>query len=113
MKRREFMTLLGGATAWPLTAHAQQPEQTRRIGVLTNLTENDLEGQARIAAFLQGLQQLGWTDGRNVRIDTRWTAGDVERIRKHAAELAVLAPDVIFATGGAIVGPWLHLVVCC
>ena len=93
MKRREFISLLGGAAAaWPVAARAQQPERMRRIGVLTNLTENDPEGQARIAAFLQGLQQLGWTDGRNVRIDTRWTAGDVERIRKHAAELVALAP---------------------
>jgi ABC-type uncharacterized transport system substrate-binding protein len=108
-RRRQFITLLGGAAAaWPLVARAQQGERMRRIGVLTNLTENDPEGQARIAAFQQGLQQLGWTDGRNVRIDTRWTAGDVERIRKHAAELAALAPDVIFATGGAIVGPWLQ-----
>jgi putative ABC transport system substrate-binding protein len=109
VKRREFITLLGSAAAaWPLVARAQQGERMRRIGVLTNLTENDPEGQARIAAFQQGLQQLGWTDGRNVRIDTRWTAGGVERIRKHAAELAALAPDVIFATGGAIVGPWLQ-----
>ena len=73
MKRREFITLLGGGTiAWPLAARAQQAERSRRIGVLTNLVENDPEGQARDAAFLQGLQQLGWTDGRNVRIDTRW-----------------------------------------
>jgi putative ABC transport system substrate-binding protein len=108
VKRRAFITLLGGTAAWPLAARAQQPERMRRIGVLTNLTENDPEGQARITAFVQGLQQLGWTDGRNVRIDTRWTAGDVERIRKHAAELAARAPDVIFATGGAIVEPWLQ-----
>jgi hypothetical protein len=93
VKRRELITLRGGAAAaWPFATRAQQPERMRRIGVLTNLTENDPEGQARIAGFLQGLQQLGWTDGRNVRIDTRWTAGDVERIRKHAAELVALAP---------------------
>jgi ABC-type uncharacterized transport system substrate-binding protein len=109
MRRRKFIALVGGvAAAWPLAARAQQSDPKQRIGVLTNLTENDPEGQARIAAFLQGLQQLGWTDGRNVRIDTRWTAGDVERIRKHAAELVALAPDVIFATGGAVVGPWLQ-----
>ena len=77
MRRREFITLLGGAAAaWPLAARAQQGERMRRIGVLMNLTADDPEGQARIAAFLQGLQQLGWTDGRNVRIDYRWAAGD-------------------------------------
>src|SRR5262245_45376492 len=108
MRRREFITLIGGAAAWPVAVRAQQSDRLRRIGVLTNLNENDPEGQARLAAFLQGLLQMGWTDGRNVRIDTRWTAGDVERIRKHAAEFAALAPDVIFATGGAIVGPWLE-----
>jgi len=78
MKRREFITLLGGAAAWPLTARAQQPERMRRIGVLMNLAADDAEGQARLTAFLQGLQQLGWIDGRNVRIDTRWTAGDAD-----------------------------------
>jgi len=83
VKRREFITLLGGAAAtWPLAARAQQAERMRRIGVLMDLAENDPEGQVRIAAFLQGLQQLGWTDGRNVRIDTRWTAGDADRTRR-------------------------------
>ena len=100
MKRREFITLLGGAAAaWPLAARAQQGERMRRIGVLMSLAADDPEGQARLAAFLQGLQQLGWTDGRNVRIDYRWGAGDAERIRRYAAELVALAPDVILASG--------------
>ncbi len=109
MRRREFITLLGGAAAaWPLAARAQQPERMRRIGVLMSLAADDPEGQARIAAFLQGLQQLGWTDGRNVRIDTRWGAGNADDIRKYAAELVALAPDVILATGSATVGPLLQ-----
>jgi len=108
MRRREFITLLGGAAAaWPLATRAQQPEQVRRIGVLTNLSESDREGQARIMSFLQSLQQLGWTDGRNVRIDIRWTAGSADAIRKHAAELVALAPDVILVTGSATVSPLL------
>ena len=85
MKRREIITLLGGAVAWPLAARAQQRERMRRIGVLMNQAADDPEGQARLIAFVQALQQLGWTDGRNVRIDTRWAAGDAERIRKYAA----------------------------
>jgi putative tryptophan/tyrosine transport system substrate-binding protein len=106
VKRRDFITLLGGATvARPITAHAQQAERMRRIGVLMDLAENDPEGQVRIAAFLQGLQQLGWTDGRNVRIDTRWTAGDADRTRRQAAELIALAPDVVVATGTPTLGP--------
>ena len=101
LNRRQFITLLGGAAAaWPLAARAQQGERMRRIGVLATLPENDPEGQARHAAFLQGLQQLGWTDGRNVRIDYRWGAGDADRFRKQAAELVALAPDVILASGG-------------
>ena len=105
MRRREFITLLGGAAAaWPLAARAQQAERMRRIGVLTAAAApSDPESQARIAAFLQALQQLGWTDGRNVRIDYRWGAGDAERIRRYAAELVALAPDVILATGTATV----------
>src|SRR5262249_61355808 len=100
MKRRAFITLLGGAAAaWPLEALAQQPERMRRIGVLTNLPSDDPEGMARLAAFLQGLQQSGWTEGQNVRIDYRWTKGDAERIRKSAAELIPLAPDVILVHG--------------
>ena len=101
MNRREFITLLGGAAAWPLAARAQQAERMRRIGVLMHLAADDPESQARVAAFLQGLQQLGWTDGRNVRIDYRWAAGDADRIRRYAAELVALAPDVILAVGGA------------
>jgi ABC-type uncharacterized transport system substrate-binding protein len=101
MRRRDFITLVGGAAAWPLTARAQQPG--RRIGVLMPVAADDPEGQDRVAAFLQGLQQLGWTDGRNVRIDYRWAAGDAERIRSYAAELVALAPDVILAGGGAVV----------
>jgi putative ABC transport system substrate-binding protein len=108
MKRREFITLLGGAAAWPLGAHAQQAERTRRIGVLMHLAADDPEAQARIGAFLQGLQEWGWAVGRNVRIEYRWAAGDAERIRKYAAELVALAPDVILATGGAVVGPLLE-----
>jgi putative ABC transport system substrate-binding protein len=103
-KRRAFITLLGGAAAWPLAARTQQPDGMRRIGVLTNLVENDPEGQARDAAFLQGLQQLGWTDGRNVRIDIRRTLGDTDRARRDAAELVALAPDVILTTGSAAMG---------
>jgi putative ABC transport system substrate-binding protein len=98
MRRREFMTLLGGAAAaWPLAAGAQQPERMRRIGVLMNLAADDPEGQARITAFAQGLQETGWTVGPNVRIEYRWGAGDAERIRKYAAELIALSPDVILA----------------
>jgi ABC-type uncharacterized transport system substrate-binding protein len=105
VKRREFVTLLGGAAAWPLAARAQQRERMRRIGVLMNLAADDAQSMARIAAFLQGLQQLGWTDGRNVVIDYRWGAGDHERIRKSAQELVALAPDVILAAGAITVVP--------
>jgi putative tryptophan/tyrosine transport system substrate-binding protein len=100
VKRREFITLLGGAAAaWPLAARGQQAERVRRIGVLMNLASDDAEGQARLAAFHQGLQQLGWTVGRNVQIDYRWSAGNADYIRKFAAELVALAPDVIVSTG--------------
>src|SRR5712692_3709340 len=108
MRRREFISLIGGAAAWPLAAHAQQTSGMRRIGVLMPLAAEDTEGQARIAAFLQGLQQLGWSDGRNVRIDYRWTAGDADRIRRYAVELAALAPEVILATGSPTLGPLLQ-----
>src|ERR1700692_2441630 len=98
MRRREVIALLGGAAAaWPLAARAQQPEQMRRIAVLTNGAA-DL-GQARIAAFQQVLQQLGWSDGSNVRIDIRWGENDADRDRNYAAELVALAPDVILAAG--------------
>ena len=103
MRRRDFITLLGTAVAWPVAARAQQREQMRRIGVLMNLGSDDAEGQARNAAFLQGLQELGWTVGRNVRIEYRWGAGDAELFRRHAPELVALAPDVILAGGGAVV----------
>jgi putative ABC transport system substrate-binding protein len=108
MKRREFITLLGGMVAWPLAARAQQPERMRLIGVLTGLAADDPDAQARYAAFVKGLQQLGWTDGRNVRIDTRWGGGDADNIRKHAAELAALLPDVILGSGSASVGSLLQ-----
>src|SRR5262245_10054025 len=103
MKRRDFISLLGGAAAWPLAARAQQGERVRRIGVLHALAADDPEGQARLTAFVQGLQELGWTDGRNVRIDYRWAGGDAERSRRYAAELVALAPDVILAAGAAVV----------
>jgi len=105
MKRREFITLLGGAAAWPLAARAQQGERVRRIGVLTAFTADDVESQARIAAFQQGRQKLGWTDGGNVRIDIRWAAGDVDLFRRYAAELFALAPDVILANGALALRP--------
>ena len=102
MKRREFITLLGGAAAWPLAARAQQPDRMRRIGVFMNLASDDAEGQARNAAFLQGLQEAGWAVGRNVRIEYRWGAGDPELFRRYAAELVALAPDVILASGASM-----------
>jgi putative tryptophan/tyrosine transport system substrate-binding protein len=105
MNRREIITLLGGTTAWPLAARAQQPEQVRRIGVLMILAADDPEGQARLAAFAQGLQELGWTVGRNVQIDYRWGAGDADRTHRYAAELVALAPDVIVASGTSTVAP--------
>ena len=99
MKRREFITLLSGAAAWPLAARAQQPAQMRRIGVLMNVAADNPQGQVRIAAFAQVLQQSGWSNGRNVRIDTRWGENDVDRERRYAVELVALAPDVILAAG--------------
>src|SRR5262249_15105615 len=95
MRRREVMALLGGAAAWPLAARAQQRDPMRRVGVLTAQAANDPEGQARLAAFLQGLQELGWSVGRNLRIDVRWTGGNADDTRKYAAELVALAPDII------------------
>jgi len=104
--RRKFLaTLLGGAAAWPLAVRAQQAERVRRIGLFTNLAADDAESQARNAAFLQALQQLGWTNGANVRIDFRFGAGDAERNRRYASELVALAPDVIVATGSPVVEP--------
>jgi putative ABC transport system substrate-binding protein len=108
MRRREFILLLGGAAVtWPLAARAQQPERMRRIGVLLNAAADDAEYQARLGAFLQALALLGWTIGRNVRIDTRW-ANNADDIRRHAAELAALAPDVILASGAGPVGALLQ-----
>jgi putative ABC transport system substrate-binding protein len=107
--RREFISALGGTVvSWPNTARAQQPERMRRIGVLMALAADDPEGQARLVAFVQGLQESGWTDGRNVRIDTRWAAGDADGFRRYAAELIALAPDVILASGGTGVGALLQ-----
>src|SRR6516164_3343061 len=98
--RREFITLLGGIPAWPLAAHAQQPDRMRRVGfLLSTLPADDPEGQARITAFVQGLQQLGWTDGRNVRIAFRWGLGEADRLNRSAAELVAQAPDVLLAGG--------------
>jgi ABC-type uncharacterized transport system substrate-binding protein len=107
MKRRDFITLLGGAAAtWPIAARGQGE---RRIGVLMASAADDSESQARIAAFLQGLQQLGWTDGGNVRVDTRWATTNADDVRRHAAELVALAPDVLVAaTGTTTVAPLLQ-----
>ena len=100
MHRREFFTFFGGAAvAWPLAARAQKADRVRRVGVLTNMAADDPEGQARLAVFRQGLQELGWTDGRNMRIDYRYAAADADRYRTYAAELFALAPDVILAAG--------------
>ena len=105
-KRREFITLLGGAAAaWPLAARAQQGERMRRIGVLMPFAEDNPVGQARLAAFRQGLLQLGWADGRNVRIDSRWGAGDASLTRTYARELVALAPDVLMAVSSGAVAP--------
>jgi putative tryptophan/tyrosine transport system substrate-binding protein len=101
MRRREF---IAGVAAWPLAARAQQGERVRRIGVLMNLAADDPETVRRMAAFVQGLQELGWTDGRNVRIEYRYGVGDADRYRRYAAELVALAPDVILAAGGTVVG---------
>ena len=100
IERRKFLaTLLGGAAAWPVAARAQQGERMRRIGVLAGQAANDSNGQARLAAFLQGLQELGWSVGRDVQIDIRWTGGNADDTRKYAAELVALAPDVILSSG--------------
>src|SRR5512132_4106335 len=102
--RRKFLATLGGAAAaWPLAARAQQAEKVRRVGALMNLTADDLEASARVTALAQGLQQLSWTVGRNLRIDYRWGAVDADHSRRYAAELVALAPDVILAGGSPAV----------
>ena len=106
--RRQFISVLGGAAPWPLAARAQQGERMRRIGVLDGIAADDPVGEARRAAFLQELQQLGWTDGHNVHIDIRWAAGNAADTRKYAAELVTLAPDVILTGGAAGLGPLLQ-----
>jgi len=103
--RRDFITLLGGAAAWPLTARAQQRERMRRIGVLTLFAADDTEGHGRLTAFAQGLQQLGWAVGQNLRIDYRWGDGKADTMRKYAVELVALAPDVILSDSSAATAP--------
>jgi putative ABC transport system substrate-binding protein len=107
-RRREFLTLLGGAAAWPLTARAQQREPMRRVGVLMTLSADDVIGQTRVTALLQRLQQAGWEVGRNLRIELRSSGANPEDIRKQAGELVALAPDVIVANGSAAAGPLLE-----
>src|SRR5262245_21989689 len=109
MRRREFISLLGGAAAvWPLKARAQQGEQMRRIGVIVPASPDDASYQTWIGVFLQALGQLGWSIGRNVRIDSHWATANVATIRRHAAELAALAPDVILTAGTSTTGPMLE-----
>src|SRR5262249_14212963 len=109
MRRREFVTLLGGAAAaWPLAARAPQNERVRRIGVLPAGASDDAEVQIWLAAFLQALAQLGWTIGRNMRVDIRWATANAAKIRQHSAELAALTPDVILTAGTSTTGPMLE-----
>src|SRR5262249_16474374 len=109
MRRREFITVLGGAATWPVVARGQQRDRMRRIGVLTPWASDDAEAQDRGTAFTQGLQQLGWAVGENVRVDYRWGDGKVATTRKYASELVALAPDVIFAPSSAAVAPLLEV----
>jgi putative ABC transport system substrate-binding protein len=109
MRRRAFISLLGGAAVWPVVARAQPSEGMRLIGVLMNRAADDPQGQARVATFKQALQQLGWTEGRNVRIDTRWGADDVDRERGYAAELVALTPDIVLASGTLSVTALQHV----
>jgi ABC-type uncharacterized transport system substrate-binding protein len=108
VKRRAFITLLGGAVAWPLAARAQQRERVRRVGVLMGMTADDPESQVRLAAFAQGLQQLGWSVGQNLQIDYRWGGGNAELMRKNATELIALAPDIILAHSSTALTPLLQ-----
>jgi putative ABC transport system substrate-binding protein len=105
VRRRAFITLIGGAAAWPLAARAQQGERMRRIGVLYALIAGDAEAEARNRVFEQGLRALGWTVGQDLKIDYRMAGGDADRIRQYAAELVALAPDVIMPVGSATVAP--------
>ena len=108
MRRRDFMKIIGGAVAgWPPAATAQQDGRERRIGLL-NIAADDPDGQENVAVFLQTLRQLGWAESRSTRIETRWAAGNAAEIRRHAAELVAVAPDVIVATGTAAMGPLLE-----
>jgi len=110
MRRRDVIKMIAASAAGlPLAARAQQSERTRRVGILMALAATDAEGHARLAAFLQGLQEYGWTVGRNMRVDIRWAAGNADDIRKYAAELIALSPDVILVSGGTAVGPLLQL----
>ena len=101
MKRREFITLLGGAAAWPLAARGQQSDRVRRIAALMYLAADDPVSPAYVAAFARGLQELGWIEGRNIRIDYRWGGGDLDRVRRYAAELVALSPDVLLVGSGS------------
>ena len=109
IRRRDFITLLGGAAAWLVAARAQQRERMRRIGALMAYTANDPQAQIRNAAFLQGLLQLGWIVGQNVQIDYRWSGGNIDDTRRSAVELVALTPDVIFAPGSSALGPLLQV----
>jgi putative ABC transport system substrate-binding protein len=109
MKRREFITLIGGAATWPLAARAQPIERKRRIGIIQPASSDDAEYQVRVGALLEELQHLGWVIGRNIQVETRWSKRDPDDVRKHAAELVALAPDAIVATGISTVGPLLRL----
>jgi putative ABC transport system substrate-binding protein len=109
MRRRDFITLFGGAAAWPRAARAQQPERMRRIGVLMNRAVDHPEGHDRLAAFHQGLQEMGWTVGRNARIDTRWSDNSANQSTKSAAALVALAPDIVLASGALAVTALQHI----
>ena len=108
MKRREFITLLGAPLAWPLAARAQQGERVRRIGVLTAYSESDPEAQARVGAFREGLQKLGWTEGRNIRIDARWATSDAALMQRFAEELVALQPELILSSSRPTTAALLH-----
>ena len=108
MRRREFLNLAGSAAVWPLAAYAQQPERQKRIGVLTGIAGTDAQTKARLSAFLEELQRLGWTEGRNIKMDIRGAAGDIAAARKHAAELIALSPDIILAIGNVTMPPLLE-----